>query len=121
MSWVGQALRDLGKQMGLDDLRFNERGVCFLQVEGGDEMVLEDRGARILVCYSRKRPHLEEKEMERLLRTTHYRSGVHFPCGVCLAKEDRVVFFTYLERSQVTSAALQQRLALVRKLHEKDI
>ncbi len=117
MSWVQEAVRSLGSHLGIEHLRMNERGVCVLR-EDDVTISIEDKDHTVLLCVARPMPFITEDLMEQSLRMTHYRSSQAVPVGVCLTKENHLIFFAHLERSTVTSQRLYETLRLLHRFSD---
>ncbi|MEJ5301196.1 MAG: CesT family type III secretion system chaperone [Thermodesulforhabdaceae bacterium] len=116
MSWVKEALQALGRQLGIENLRTDEKGLCLLQ-EGSDTFIgIEDREDTVLLYISRETNFLDKEVMEKALQSTFYRSLGSNEAGVCLTRDSRLTFFSHIPRSSVTFPRLSETLGLLRKL-----
>jgi len=125
MTWVEDAVRDFGRNMGLDGLAFREtvgaeaRGVIHLRIGEADELLIERRPTALSICLARRLAHASPAQLRKALMLCHFRAGAPLPTAVGLRGDDVLVFVTRVPEAEVTLPVLQQTVERLMALHDQ--
>ncbi len=119
--WVEDTLRQFGRNMGIEDLELNARGVCCLVLERRGTVYIERRGEEILVYLARQVPYLDLPSMKTALRLCHFKNRRPLPVVAGMQDDDRLIFLTRIEAKQFTLPLLERAIQLHTDLLERSL
>ena len=105
---IRNAVDDLGRQMGLDNLELNENGLCTLNVGESGALFLERREDALLVSFARKSEGRVLEALSQGLTLCHPDAEPRFGLRVGLLRENVLVAASRLEKHQIMAGHLAQ-------------
>jgi type III secretion system chaperone SycN len=113
-------ISELARRLGLGDLRFSDRGVLALDLEGAGRVFMERSGGTLLMYLAAEAPPHDPDLPRRLLDACHHRhahpldvsGGIH---------GGRVVLLTRLAEGDVSAAFLENSMTFLSGLMESVI
>jgi len=84
MQWVAATLEEFGRQIGIADLRLNERGVTQLALQSGTTLAIEARAGEVLIYTTQMLAFEDEALKLRALRAADFHNGTSFPIQIGL-------------------------------------
>ncbi len=122
MSWMDEALKAFGKQMGINNLAFNSRGVCCLVMEKSGKLFLEKGEDELIIYLERPLFHRDEEILEEILNKVHYKNtkgGTIISAGIY--SDDKLIFVTKIKRQNYSLPILEETVDRLIKLHDEVI
>ncbi|MBW2067605.1 MAG: CesT family type III secretion system chaperone [Deltaproteobacteria bacterium] len=118
MSWIDEALRALGKQMGVNNLSFNSRGVCCLIMEKSGKLFIEKSDEDELIVYL-ERPlfEIDEEVLEKILTTVHYKNTTGPVVSAGIYSDNRLIFISKIKKKDYSLPLLEETIDKLLKLH----
>ena len=118
MNWVDEALEQFGKHMGIDRLRFNDNGLCGLDMENGSALYLETKEDHFYIYFAKTIEYIDDNKLARALSAAHFTNGLRAPLAAGLKDGNKLVFFTWMPLQDVTPPSMEEAVKWVMSAHE---
>ena len=119
MNWIDEAIQAFGKQIGINDLRLNERGVCCLVMEKSGELYFErgKENEELIIYLSRPITNFEEDILEAALAATNYKNIKNFVFSVGLSN-NMLSFYTIIDSKDYSLSSLNKAVEFLQQVHD---
>lgn len=116
---IRNAVDDLGRELGLQNLELNENGLCTLNVGESSALFLERRDDALLVSLARTSQGRVLEILSQGLALCHPDAEPRYGLRVGLMRENVVVASSRLEKHQVTAGQLPQAVPYLFEILDK--
>ena len=120
MDWRDDVIADVGKGMGIGDLRFGDSGVISLDFEHRGELYLEQQEDGVLMYLVRTISMHESLEvLTKALKECHYTKALRFPMQTGLKGDEELFLFIYLANEEFSRPNIENSIDVLTQQFDK--
>ncbi len=117
MDWVEDTVNSFGRNMGIENLAFNENNLVCLDIEKMGTLYIEVLEEKVLVYLSREIPLHQEIDLKKAMALCHYNEKHPVVVNPCMKDDRQMIFLASIPAADFALPLLENTVNHLDKLH----